>query len=121
MHEFLAYQTLLAGKNRRWLLVLVELASSNLNFSTEAVVSLVTRLALQAGPADDNDPLRAIHKVFRDSLFCKRLLEQVDQRLEGISSHWREANCMDMLLTLILRCNAIGSQLAGGEALQLLE
>ena len=103
LHEWMAYQALYSGKTRRWLSLLTELGSSNLNFSTEATSLLVSQVALQAGPAQNFDLLRDIHAVFRERYFCERLMKQLSLRLEGISSNWWETHCMDMLITLILR------------------
>ena len=108
-HEFTAFQAMFSGKHRRWMTILLELGSSNLNFGTEATSLLISQLAIQAGPSSGDDTLRAIHTCFRDRHFCKRLGEQIDVRLEGISSNWRETYCMDMLLTLILRLCSIAS------------
>jgi len=121
LHEFMAYQSLFSGKSRRWPLMLIELGSSNLNFSTEAVTLLMAQLALQAGPAYERDPLRAIHRIFRQESFGKRLMEQIGQRLDVISLNWRETNCMEMLLTLILRLCYVASKPVVGEALTLLD
>lgn len=121
IHEFMTYQALFSGKFRRWPAILVELGSSNVNFSTEAVTILITQLALQAGPACGLDPLRAVHGVFRHESFCRRLMEQVGLRLDAISSNWRESNCMEMLLTLILRLCVLASEPIIGEAIKLLE
>jgi hypothetical protein len=121
MQGFMAYQALFSGKSRRWPLMLIELGSSNLNFSTEAVTLLMTQLALQAGPAYELDPLRTIHRIFRHETFCKRLMEQIGQRLDVISFNWRETNCMEMLLTLILRLCYIASEPIVSEAVKLLE
>ena len=121
LHEFMAYQSLLSGKSRRWPLILIELGSSNLNFSTEAITLLIAQLALQAGPAYNLDPLRTVHRVFQDRAFCKRLIEQIDQRLDAIYFNWRETNCMEMLLTLILRFCSNPSKHITEEAFKLLE
>lgn len=121
LHEFMAYQSLLYGKSQRWPLILIELGSSNLNFSTEAITLLIAQLALQAGPAYNLDPLRTVHRVFRDKTFCKRLIEQVNQRLDAIYFNWRETNCMEMLLTLILRLCSNPSKRIAEEAFKLLE
>jgi hypothetical protein len=48
--EFSTYQKLLAGKFRRWPKILVELGSSNLDFSSEDTTLTLTQLAVQAGP-----------------------------------------------------------------------
>jgi len=122
VHEFMAHQALLSGKVRRWLSVLLELGASNLNFSTEATTLLISQLALQAGPAYKDDPLRVTHAVFRDDSFCKRLEEQLAQRLDGIAANWREINCMEMLITLILRlCTLSSNPAIISEAVKLLE
>lgn len=121
LHEFMAYQSLLYGKSQRWPLILIELGSSNLNFSTEAITLLIAQLALQAGPAYNLDTLRMVHRVFRDETFCKRLIEQIDQRLDAISFNWRETNCMEMLLTLILRLCSNPSKCTAEEPFKLLE
>jgi hypothetical protein len=121
VQEFVAYQALFSGRSRRWPLMLIELGSSNLNFSTEAVTLLMNQLALQAGPVDKLDPLRAVHRIFRQEAFCKRLMEQIGQRLDVISFNWRETNCMEMLLTLILRLCYIAPEPIVHEALKILE
>lgn len=120
VHEFMAFESLFSGKHRRWLTMLIELGSSNLNFSTEAVASIMSQLALQAGPEHELDPLRAVHRFFRDESFCSRLMEQINLRLEAASS-WRETNCMDMLLTFILRLCFIATEPIVSKALKLLE
>jgi len=51
----MAYQNLFSGKHHRWLPILVELGSSNLNFGTEATTTLISQLAVQAGPATEDD------------------------------------------------------------------
>ncbi|TAQ88566.1 hypothetical protein B7494_g3109 [Chlorociboria aeruginascens] len=122
IHEFMAFQSLFSGKIRRWPTLIVELGSANLNFSSEAVVSKVSQLALQAGPPLHGDPLRAIHVVFRDVSFCKRLLEQVNNRLDGVSSNWRETNAMEMFILLALRlCHISPEENIVREAIILLE
>ena len=104
VHEFMAYQRLLAGKTRRWPTMLVELGASNLNFSTEDSMHIFSQLAIQAGPAqNESDLLRDAHFFLRDQSFCQRLTEQIDNRLSNISSNWRETYCMEMLITLSLR------------------
>jgi len=108
IHEFLSFQALFAGKARRWHQVLIELGSSNVNFSTEATTALIRLLSLQTGPAENDDFLGVIHSVFKDELFCKRLADQIDQRLNAISANWREVYCMESLITLALRLFELG-------------
>ncbi|GAB1316962.1 hypothetical protein MFIFM68171_07172 [Madurella fahalii] len=105
-HEFLAFKTLISGSARRWISILVELGSTNLNWSGEATMMLLNHLALQCGPASEqNDPLRLIHCVFRDSHFVKKLLDQVASRLSTLAAlaSWREAHLMSTMITLALR------------------
>lgn len=122
LHEFTAYQTLLSGQSRRWISMLVELGSANLNFSTEMTATFMSHLSSQVGPADPSgDPLRVIHKVFRDTAFCNRLMEQIRRRLDGVSPNWRETTCMEMLLTLTLKLYLTGSEPVKVQAMNLLD
>ncbi|KAK3984329.1 hypothetical protein QBC44DRAFT_388524 [Cladorrhinum sp. PSN332] len=105
-HEFLAFKTLLSGYARRWISILVELGSTNLNWSSEATMMLLNHLALQCGPASDQgDSLRLVHSVFRNVDFFTKLLEQVSARLENLAAvaSWRETQLMAILITLSLR------------------
>ncbi|KAI3327703.1 hypothetical protein HD806DRAFT_519717 [Xylariaceae sp. AK1471] len=74
VQAFSAYQKLLAGKRRRWLNILVEMSSSNLNLSDET------------GPRLPGEPLRAVHEVFKYS-----------NLLESIRTNWREYNIMELV------------------------
>lgn len=103
--EFSAYQKLLAGKSRRWLNILVELGSSNLNFSSEDTTTVLSQLAVQAGPCSGKDPdvLRQIHSVVAEREFVQKLRDQIKSRMESIYNNWRETNCMELLINLSLR------------------
>lgn len=102
VHEFVAHQNLMGGNGRRWLSILTELGSSNVNFSRLETTVLFRFLALQVGRRiADGSPL-ATH-VFRDPHFCNKLIEQVEQHLEIISSNWRENNYMETLLVLTIQ------------------
>ncbi|EFQ97651.1 hypothetical protein MGYG_00689 [Nannizzia gypsea CBS 118893] len=102
-HEFLAYKSLFSGVVRRWPTILIELGSSNLNFSTKGPSTFICQLSIQAGPRDKKDIFRVVHKIFRDEVFCIRLIKLLEERLIGVASNWRETDCMEMLITLILR------------------
>jgi len=101
-NEFMAFQRLLTGKWCRWLTILMELGSSNINFSSEDAARLIGELAVQAGPmTTSNHTLRDAHSIFEELGFCARLLEQIDKRLQHIN--WRETHVMNLLITLSLR------------------
>lgn len=108
VHEYTAYQGLMAGKSRRWLSMLTELASSNINFSLQDTTVLFHHLTLQAGPKLADDHLRAVHVVFRDAGFCKTLINQIERHTDTISANWREINYMETLLTLTIRLRTLG-------------
>lgn len=108
IHEFSAYQRLLAGTSRRWMTMLVELGSSHLNFSSNETVRLFSQLALQAGPPGKHG-LREAYWVFADDAFCLRLAEMIDQRLEAIKSNWREVSLMELCIALSQRLLAFTS------------
>ncbi|KAF9770212.1 hypothetical protein IL306_012268 [Fusarium sp. DS 682] len=104
VHEFSAFQRAVSGRARRWLVLLVELGSTNLNFSSEAAMKLLNRLSLQAGPAvRDSDVLREVHSIFNDQAFCARLYELLRGRLDALTSSWREVHYMNVLVTISLR------------------
>ncbi|RYO81474.1 hypothetical protein DL764_009764 [Monosporascus ibericus] len=109
IHQFTAYQRLLSGKTRRWPTMLVELGSSNLNFSSEDTMHLFGQLAVQAGPQNAAELLRETHSVFKEELFCQRLAEQINKRLRSIASNWRETHCAEILITLSLRLFSLTS------------
>jgi len=68
--EFIAYQALFSSKYRPWPYLLIELRSSNLNFSTEAVSLLVCRLSSYTSLGFEVNPLPAIQKIFQNNNFC---------------------------------------------------
>ena len=103
VHEYTAFQTIYSGFHRRWPQMLLELCSTNLNLSTEATCSILSQLALQAGPACAPSDRRSLRRIFRDKSFCVALHNELDQRLDAISFSWREAICMETLITLSLQ------------------
>ncbi|KAF4963149.1 hypothetical protein FSARC_8814 [Fusarium sarcochroum] len=104
VHEFSAFQRAVAGRGRRWLVLLIELDTTNFNYSSEATMKLFNRLALQAGPAiRERGALREAHIFFNDQPFCARLHEQLQKRLGALVSSWRETHYMTVLVTLSLR------------------
>ncbi|KAF2871478.1 hypothetical protein BDV95DRAFT_493867 [Massariosphaeria phaeospora] len=109
VHEFMAWQGLLAGTYCRWLCLMRELASTSLNFSTESTWAIVLQLILEAGPASSEDRLRDVHSVFSDHAFCKKILEQVSHRFIAIRRNWREAVQMDMLISILLKVISFAS------------
>ena len=104
VHEFNALQRLLSSRGRRWLVILVELSSNNINFSSESAMLIMNHMALQAGPAVHEDCfLREAHVILSDRAFCKKLHEQILKRLDALTATWREVYCMCILITLSLR------------------
>lgn len=110
LHEYMAYQSLASGRYRRWLNILTELGSSNLNFSMEATTALVCYLAMQAGPEHKSHPLRATHGSLLDDQFCRQLTNQIKIRLNTVSPNFRETSCMGMLLTLTLQICSLADE-----------
>lgn len=104
LHEFSACQKLLFGSSQRWINILVELGSANLNFSNADTVRMLTDLAVRAGPVSGEsghpDTLRGAFKVFEDPAFCEQLAEQIRNRLNTVKLNWREIKCMSLLIVL---------------------
>lgn len=116
LHEFSAYQRLLFGSSQRWVNILVELGSANLNFSNEDTVQMLAELAVRAGPQSQRPHrLREAFKTFEDSAFCEQLAEQIRNRLATIKSNWREGNSVTLLLVLSECLLEFGDSTAGRE------
>lgn len=104
IHEFTFFQKLLLGKIRRWSIMLVERSASNLNFSTEDIMHVFSQLAVQAEPVQNKlNILRDIYLIFRNQLFCQRLIEQIKNCFRNIIFNWRKTHCMKTLITFNLR------------------
>lgn len=101
--EFTTFQGLRLGDRIQWIRLLRELSSSNLNFGTLEVGTLVTELALVVGPPDEQSLLRAGHWVFQDLSFCIALTAQIKRRLESVAANWREGQTVQCLLVLLQR------------------
>ena len=109
--EYQAFQELLAGTKLRWVQLLRELASPNINFGTLTTVKLVSQLALQVGAPWGAKVLRINHWVFEDVQFCRSLAEQIRNRLEAIRANWRETQNLECLLTLANRLWELGASI----------
>ncbi|KAE8153499.1 hypothetical protein BDV25DRAFT_168741 [Aspergillus avenaceus] len=103
VHEFCAHQNAMSGKHRRWLSILTELGSSNINFSLQDTVYLFRHLFMQAGPRLKHDNLRVIHCVFRDPRFCDMLYKQIFRQVDSITVNWRETYHMETILTMTIQ------------------
>ncbi|KAL3595799.1 hypothetical protein FPOAC2_10166 [Fusarium poae] len=100
VHEYSAIQRVVSARGRRWLILLVELGTTNFNFSSEPTMKLLNHLAVQAGPAiRENGVLREAHSLFDDRAFCATLCELLRGRLDSIKSSWREVHYMNVLVT----------------------
>lgn len=108
-HEHMAVQDLRSGTCSRWIRLLRELGSSHINLSNDATVAFITQLALEAGPCQGDQSLRLNHWVFDDENFCSRLIKEIRKRLLTIVANWREAQCMEILITLTLRAYSLAS------------
>lgn len=101
VHEFVSFQNTASGISRRWLTILAELGSPNLNFSAETTYVLLNHLAMQCGPLDPTDHmLRRAHLNFKDLSFCFKLLALLEERLVTVTTNWRESHLMDLIITL---------------------
>ncbi|KAL8767206.1 MAG: hypothetical protein Q9209_006211 [Squamulea sp. 1 TL-2023] len=106
--EFTSFQDLRIGTRIQWIKLLRELASSNINFGTIEITTLVTELALGVGPPEDGRVLRATHWVFRHQPFCQALSECIRRRLQTVATNWREGQIVECLLVLAQRLWSLG-------------
>lgn len=108
-HEYMTVQDLRSGTCSRWIRLLRELGSSHINLSSDAMVAFIAELALEAGPRQGDQPLRLNHWVFEDQDFCNRLITEIRKRLLTVVANWREAQYMEILITLTLRAYSLAS------------
>ena len=133
LHEFIAFGSLRAdGERVQWLNIKRELAASNLNLNTEAVCTLLTQAAWQAGSkevaksrhyklrsgisldarqdtnmagttTDQVLVLRMSHADFSDTQFCEELLSTISGNLKSIGANWKSDHALLLLLVITLR------------------
>ncbi|KAL2041871.1 hypothetical protein N7G274_005656 [Stereocaulon virgatum] len=113
--EHTAFQDLRLGHEIQWVRLLRELASSNLNLGTMEVGTLVTELALMAGPSEGQSPLRSTHWIFEDPAFCAALTTQIRRRVESIAANWREGQTLQTLTIILQRAWSLTSSQAAKE------
>ncbi|KAI1855789.1 hypothetical protein JX265_012234 [Neoarthrinium moseri] len=121
VHESSAYQKILGGNARRWINILVEMSSSNLNFSNDETMRLICQAAVQAGPQLADNVLGAAHCIFEEADFASRLTEVVEMKLQTIRTNWRENNYMELLVTLALRLYSLSEEPSRTKATSLLK
>ena len=107
--EYTSFQDLRLGHRLQWVKILRELVSSNINFGSVEITTLVTELALGAGPSEGVDVLRTTHWVFTNEAFCHTLALHIKWRLDTIVSNWREGQMAECLLVLLQRLWSLGS------------
>ncbi|USP78848.1 hypothetical protein yc1106_06122 [Curvularia clavata] len=107
-HEFTAFQGLLVGTHSRWIDLLRELGSNNINFSSQSTWAIVSRLMLQQGPSHNQDTEYSdIHGALLDNDLCTALLNQGSYRLLSIQRNWREPMQMETLITILLKVTSL--------------
>ncbi|KAL8728585.1 MAG: hypothetical protein Q9166_005318 [cf. Caloplaca sp. 2 TL-2023] len=106
--EYSSFQDLRLGTRIQWIKLIRELVSSNINFGSVEVTSLVTELALGTGPPEDGNVLRATHWLFRNQAFCQNLAACIRKRLQAIATNWREGQTVECLLVLVQRLWSLG-------------
>lgn len=109
LHEFLSFGSLRAdGERVQWQNIKRELLASNLSLNTEAVCTLITQAAWQAGSSSDSS-FRNGHLDLRDPYFCEELLANITKVLASISANWKSDNAMLSLIVIVLRVLSLSS------------
>ncbi|KAM3508890.1 hypothetical protein MY11210_006533 [Beauveria gryllotalpidicola] len=123
-HEFTAYQAAISGAYRRWMVLALELGSTNLNLSNRSTVKCFQRLALQSGPPQSTskwDALGKVHSVFLDTGFCETLEHQLRLRLSVLQSSRRDLDGMSVLITCALRLLHLSQENTKGSIMKFLQ
>ncbi|KAK5007347.1 hypothetical protein LTR16_005742, partial [Cryomyces antarcticus] len=103
LREFIEFGSLRAGERLQWLNILRELGSSNLTFNEEAVHTLITQAAWEAGSPLEESVTREAHAPLNDDSFCHKLLAMLERLLSTIEANWKEQNTMLTIVAVSLR------------------
>ncbi|TKA76195.1 hypothetical protein B0A49_06950 [Cryomyces minteri] len=103
LREFIEFGSLRAGERLQWFNILRELGSSNLTFSEEAVHTLVTQAAWEAGSPLEESVTREAHAPLNDESFCHKPLAILERLLSMIEANWKEQNTMLTIVDVFLR------------------
>ena len=140
LHEFIAFGLLRAdGERLQWLNIKRELAASNLDLNTEAVCTLFTQAAWQAGSKgagkskhyklrsganidadrqgilseempDQHSTLRMSHSQFLNVDFCKELMSAITSNLNNIKANWKSDHALSLLIIITLRTLSLSTE-----------
>lgn len=116
VHEFSALQGILSGHSNRWISIATELVSSNINFSTEAVVTLVSHCSLRLGPSDFTETGNKnglCHRLLEDSRISSKIVDTLSHRLDNIYESWREIHLMSLIITFLIRIHELNPKTPG--------
>lgn len=103
LHEFISFGSLRAdGEQTQWLNIQRELTASNLSFNTEAVSTLFSRVAFQAGSCGDNAH-RKTHSILQGPLFCEEFLAKIREKVDTVEANWKSDYAMMLLVNVTLR------------------
>ncbi len=103
LQEYLSFGSLRAdGERVQWQNIKRELAGSNLSLNTEAVCTLITQAAWQAGSSGSSD-LRNAHLDLENPSFCFELLTTIGTILDSIAANWNNDDVMLLSITVVLR------------------
>ncbi|KAI1854474.1 hypothetical protein JX266_000592 [Neoarthrinium moseri] len=109
MSEFVGLQQLLATRNLRWLVILREMRSPNLDLRNEETATMISQLVKEAGPMKLGEPLLgSMHSVLANDSFCCQLLDFIDGKLEEMRSRHHEGPIMDLMLSLSMQLYELG-------------
>lgn len=109
LHEYLSFGSLRAdGERIQWHNIKRELAASNLSINTEAVCTLITQAAWQAGSRGGSD-FRNAHLDLQNPSFCEELLASFSKSLKSISANWKSDHAMLSLIVVVLRVSSLSS------------
>ena len=111
LHEYVSFGTLRAdGERLQWHNIKRELSAFNLNINTEAVCTLITQAAWQAG-SQPQSVFRDSHLDLSDPAFCDELLTAVVKVFNSFKANWRSDHAILTLIVIVLRILSLSSDL----------
>jgi Protein of unknown function (DUF3638)/Protein of unknown function (DUF3645) len=105
--EYHAFRDIRSGYHLQWQKLLRECASPYLNFTAPATHALILHAILQCGPSLDDEVRRMTHVELANTIFCRRLVDEVDGRFEAVKANWQEATSVKILILILLRIRSL--------------
>ncbi|KAI0107369.1 hypothetical protein F4776DRAFT_675198 [Hypoxylon sp. NC0597] len=103
LEEYKALGSLPLGYNIQWQNILVQLALPSVDFRKIETVLVIQQCIFQAGPRNDDSPLRDGHKVLSDTNFVQALLHSLEEACRRVEENWQSFQELGLFICIARR------------------